>query len=118
MSATIVVAVGRLTPRKAIKPWTTGQSTDWAAALAMHLTAIYYPGPAGADAKALNAFCGGYDSTLEALYFALARGYSVLTQEGPGLEKVAGRSRPMGSFLPERMSTLFLSARRWTSSSD
>lgn len=54
-----------------------------------HLNAIYYPGPAGADAKALIVFCGGYDSTLEELYFALvrgahARGYNVLTYEGPG----------------------------------
>jgi alpha-beta hydrolase superfamily lysophospholipase len=54
-----------------------------------HLKADYYPGPEGAEAKPLIMFCGGYDSTLEELYFiltaaALQRGYSVLTFEGPG----------------------------------
>jgi pimeloyl-ACP methyl ester carboxylesterase len=53
------------------------------------LKAIYYLGPKGADAKPLIVFFGGYDSTLEELYFvlpaaALQRGYSVLTFEGPG----------------------------------
>lgn len=53
------------------------------------LRAIYYPGPAGAEAKPLIVFVGGYDSTLEELYFVLVkaahlRGYSVLTYEGPG----------------------------------
>ena len=53
------------------------------------LKALYYPGPEGAEAKPLIVFCGGYDSTLEELYFfltaaALQRGYSVLTFEGPG----------------------------------
>ena len=54
-----------------------------------HLKADYYPAPEGAEAKPLIVFCGGYDSTLEELYFvltaaALQRGYSVLTFEGPG----------------------------------
>jgi alpha-beta hydrolase superfamily lysophospholipase len=69
-----------------------------------HLNAIYYPGPAGPDAKALIVFCGGYDSTLEELYFALvhgahARGYSVLTYEGPGQGSVL-RAQKLG-FTPE-----------------
>jgi alpha-beta hydrolase superfamily lysophospholipase len=69
-----------------------------------HLNAIYYPGPAGADVKALIVFCGGYDSTLEELYFALvrgahARGYSVLTYEGPGQGSVL-REQKLG-FTPE-----------------
>jgi len=54
-----------------------------------HLKADYYPGPEDAESKPLIVFCGGYDSTLEELYFvltaaALQRGYSVLTFEGPG----------------------------------
>lgn len=54
-----------------------------------HLNAVYYPGPAGAEQKPLIVFVGGFDSTLEELYFALAadaleHGYSVLTYEGPG----------------------------------
>jgi pimeloyl-ACP methyl ester carboxylesterase len=54
-----------------------------------YLKADYYPGPEGAEKRPLIVFCGGYDSTLEELYFfltaaALQRGYSVLTFEGPG----------------------------------
>ncbi|HTV86803.1 MAG TPA: alpha/beta hydrolase [Dyella sp.] len=54
-----------------------------------HLNAVYYPGPAGADKKPLLMVVGGYDSTMEELYFhvvaaAHERGYSVLTYEGPG----------------------------------
>jgi alpha-beta hydrolase superfamily lysophospholipase len=53
------------------------------------LSAIFYPGPPGAETLPLLVFCGGFDSTLEELYFALVpaahqRGYSVLTYEGPG----------------------------------
>jgi pimeloyl-ACP methyl ester carboxylesterase len=53
------------------------------------LKAFYYPGPAGAEKKPLIVSVGGYDSTLEELYFAsaapaLERGYSCLTYEGPG----------------------------------
>ena len=53
------------------------------------LKALYYPGPEGAELRPLIVFCGGYDSTLEELYFfltaaALRRGYSVLAFEGPG----------------------------------
>jgi len=54
-----------------------------------HLNAIYYPGPAGSEKRPLLILVGGYDSTMEELYFAgvaaaLQRGYSVLTYEGPG----------------------------------
>jgi pimeloyl-ACP methyl ester carboxylesterase len=56
---------------------------------AHHLNAIYYPGPAGSEKRPLLMLVGGYDSTMEELYFAgvaaaLQRGYSVLTYEGPG----------------------------------
>jgi alpha-beta hydrolase superfamily lysophospholipase len=54
-----------------------------------HLNAIFYPPPAGADPRPLLVFCGGFDSTLEELYFAIvpaahSRGFGVLTFEGPG----------------------------------
>lgn len=54
-----------------------------------HLNAVYYPGPAGAEARPLLVVVGGYDSTLEELYLgigaaAVRHGYSVLTYEGPG----------------------------------
>jgi alpha-beta hydrolase superfamily lysophospholipase len=54
-----------------------------------HLNAVYYPGPAGSEARPLLVVVGGYDSTMEELYLgvgaaALRRGYSVLTYEGPG----------------------------------
>ena len=54
-----------------------------------HLNAVYYPGPAGAENKPLLVVVGGYDSTMEELYFHVVaavhqRGYSVLTYEGPG----------------------------------
>src|SRR5471030_2688546 len=57
--------------------------------LGTSLKAVYYRGPEGAAAKPLIVFFGGYDSTLEELYFvltaaALQRRYSVLTFEGPG----------------------------------
>jgi pimeloyl-ACP methyl ester carboxylesterase len=50
------------------------------------LNAVFYPAP---TAGPLIVFCGGIDSTLEELYFFLvaaarARGYAVLTFEGPG----------------------------------
>jgi len=53
------------------------------------LRAFYYPGPPGAERKPLIMFGGGFDSLLEEYYpnvaaAALARGYSVLTYEGPG----------------------------------
>jgi pimeloyl-ACP methyl ester carboxylesterase len=68
------------------------------------LRAIYYPGPAGAEKKPLVMIVGGYDSTMEELYFmlgrpALDRGYSVLTYEGPG-QGDALRSQGL-RFLPE-----------------
>ena len=54
-----------------------------------HLNAIFYPGPPGAHDRPLLVLCGGFDSTLEELYFVLVpaaheRGFSVLTFEGPG----------------------------------
>jgi len=54
-----------------------------------HLNAIYYPGSAEAAGRPLLMVVGGYDSTMEELYLsvgagALARGYAVLTYEGPG----------------------------------
>lgn len=53
-----------------------------------HLNALYLAG-AGDKTKPLIVVCGGVDSTMEELYFALAagaleRGYSVLLFEGPG----------------------------------
>jgi alpha-beta hydrolase superfamily lysophospholipase len=54
-----------------------------------HLNAIFYPAPPGAKARPLLVLCGGFDSTLEELYFVLVpaahqRGFAVLTFEGPG----------------------------------
>jgi alpha-beta hydrolase superfamily lysophospholipase len=54
-----------------------------------HLNALYLPGPQGSEQRPLIVICGGFDSTLEELYFvivpaALERGYSVLAYEGPG----------------------------------
>ena len=54
-----------------------------------HLNAVYYPGPAGTEAKPLIIAVNGYDGTMEELYpqlvvAAYRRGYSVLTYEGPG----------------------------------
>lgn len=54
-----------------------------------YLNAIFYPGPAGAEPQQLLVLCGGFDSTLEELYFVLVpeahdRGFDVLTFEGPG----------------------------------
>jgi alpha-beta hydrolase superfamily lysophospholipase len=69
-----------------------------------HLSAVYYPGPAGSENKPLLIVVGGYDSTMEELYFHIAaaahqRGYSVLTYEGPGQGSVL---REQGlTFIPE-----------------
>ena len=54
-----------------------------------HLNALYFPGPQGSEKQPLILICGGFDSTLEELYFVLVaagleRGYSVLAYEGPG----------------------------------
>ena len=54
-----------------------------------HLNAIFYPGEVGARTAPLLVLCGGFDSTLEELYFVLVpaaheRGFAVLTFEGPG----------------------------------
>jgi pimeloyl-ACP methyl ester carboxylesterase len=54
-----------------------------------HLNALYFPGPQGSEGRPLIVICGGFDSTLEELYFVLVaagleRGYSVLAYEGPG----------------------------------
>jgi pimeloyl-ACP methyl ester carboxylesterase len=56
---------------------------------AHHLNALYFPGPLGSEKQPLIVICGGFDSTLEELYFVivaagLERGYSVLAYEGPG----------------------------------
>ena len=53
------------------------------------LKAVYYPVSGGSQTLPLIVFCGGYDSTLEELYFTLVdganrRGHAVLTYEGPG----------------------------------
>lgn len=53
-----------------------------------YLNAVFYPAPGGWR-KPLIVLSGGYDSTLEELYFVLVheahqRGYDVLTFEGPG----------------------------------
>lgn len=69
-----------------------------------HLNAVYYPGPKGADDKPLLILVGGFDSTLEELYFVLGpaayeRGYNVLTYEGPGQGSVI-RNHDLG-FTPE-----------------
>lgn len=69
-----------------------------------HLNAVYYPGPAGSDSKPLLVVVGGYDGTMEEMYFhivaaALQRGYSVLTYEGPGQGSVL---REQGlTFIPQ-----------------
>lgn len=69
-----------------------------------HLNAVYYPGPQGADTKPLIVIMTGYDGTMEELYTqfvpsAYARGYSVLTYEGPGQGSVL---REQGlTFTPE-----------------
>src|SRR5262249_46959292 len=54
-----------------------------------HLNAVYFPGGAGSELRPLILACGGFDSTMEELYFVIAagavgRGYSVLIFEGPG----------------------------------
>jgi pimeloyl-ACP methyl ester carboxylesterase len=69
-----------------------------------HLNAIYYPGTAGSENKPLLVVVGGYDSTMEELYFhvvaaAHQRGYSVLTYEGPGQGSVL-REQQL-TFIPE-----------------
>ena len=69
-----------------------------------HLNAVYYPASTADAGKPLIMFVGGYDSTLEELYFALVqaaheRGYAVLTYEGPGQGEVL---REQGlTFIPE-----------------
>jgi alpha-beta hydrolase superfamily lysophospholipase len=56
---------------------------------AHHLQAVYYPADREDLEKPLIVLGGGFDSTLEELYFVLVnaaheRGYSVLTYDGPG----------------------------------
>ena len=56
---------------------------------AHRLNALYFPGSSGSEKEPLIVICGGFDSTLEELYFVLVaagleRGYSVLAYEGPG----------------------------------
>jgi pimeloyl-ACP methyl ester carboxylesterase len=54
-----------------------------------HLEAVYYPAASDDSRKPLIVLGGGFDSTLEELYFALVKdahehGYSVLAYDGPG----------------------------------
>ncbi len=54
-----------------------------------HLEAVYYPAVESDPNRPLIVFCGGFDSTLEELYFLLVKdahehGYEVLTYDGPG----------------------------------
>ena len=54
-----------------------------------HLEAVYYPAAEGAPRRPLIVLGGGFDSTLEELYFVLVKdahehGYAVLTYDGPG----------------------------------
>jgi len=84
-----------------------------------HLHAIYFPGPQGAETKPLIVVCGGFDSTLEELYFVvvaagLERGYSVLAYEGPGQGSIireqgvpftAEWEKPTGAVLDEYLRT-------------
>ena len=54
-----------------------------------HLNALYFQGSEGSEKRPLIMICGGFDSTLEELYFILVaagleRGYSVLAYEGTG----------------------------------
>ena len=54
-----------------------------------HLEAVYYPAAEGGPRRPLIVLGGGYDSTLEELYFVLVKdahehGYDVLTYDGPG----------------------------------
>ncbi len=55
-----------------------------------HLEAVYYPAAQGATKKkSLIVYGGGFDSTIEELYFSLVKdahdhGYDVLTYDGPG----------------------------------
>jgi alpha-beta hydrolase superfamily lysophospholipase len=54
-----------------------------------HLEAVYYPASDKGSEKPLIVLGGGFDSTLEELYFVLVknaheRGYPVLTYDGPG----------------------------------
>jgi alpha-beta hydrolase superfamily lysophospholipase len=54
-----------------------------------HLDAVYYPAAEGGPVRPLIVLGGGFDSTLEELYFLLVKdahehGYAVLTYDGPG----------------------------------
>ena len=54
-----------------------------------HLEAVYYPAAEDGARRPLIVLGGGYDSTLEELYFVLVKdarehGYAVLTYDGPG----------------------------------
>lgn len=68
------------------------------------LRALYFPGPKGSENRPLIVACGGFDSTLEELYFSIVagaqeRGYSVLLYEGPG-QGTALREQGL-TFIPE-----------------
>jgi pimeloyl-ACP methyl ester carboxylesterase len=84
-----------------------------------HLNALYFPGPQGSEKRPLIVICGGFDSTLEELYFVvvaagLERGYSVLAYEGPGQGSIIREQgvpftheweRPTGAVLDEYLRT-------------
>jgi alpha-beta hydrolase superfamily lysophospholipase len=84
-----------------------------------HLNALYFPGPQGSEKRPLIVICGGFDSTLEELYFvvvaaALERGYSVLAYEGPGQGSIIREQgvpftheweKPTGAVLDEYLRT-------------
>lgn len=69
-----------------------------------HLRALYFPGKNNGEIHTLIVACGGFDSTLEELYFSIAagaveRGYSILLYEGPG-QGAALREEGL-TFIPE-----------------
>lgn len=84
-----------------------------------HLNGLYFPGPNGSETRPLIVICGGFDSTLEELYFALVaagleRGYSVLAYEGPGQGSIIRDQgvpftheweKPTGAVLDEHLRT-------------
>lgn len=70
-----------------------------------YLNTIFFPAPPGAPDRPLLVICGGFDSTLEELYFVLVpaahlRGFAVLAFEGPGQGAVL-REQDF-TFTPER----------------
>ena len=82
---------------------------------ANYLNAMFYPGPPGAQARPLLVLCGGFDSTLEELYFVLVpaaheHGFSVLAFEGPGQGAVLREQKLVFTPEWERPTTAVLDA--------